>query len=81
MTEVIIVTGASSGIGAATARQLGARGASVVVNYMTSKELAEGVVAEVVAAGGQAIAVQADIGSEADILRMFVDPRTRSESA
>ncbi len=71
MTEVVIVTGASSGIGAATARLLGAQGASVVVNYMTSKALAEGVVAEVAAAGGKAIAVQADIGSEADILRLF----------
>lgn len=71
MSEVVIVTGASSGIGASTARLLGAAGASVVVNYHVSKELAEGVVADVEAAGGKAIAVQADMGSEADILRMF----------
>ena len=47
MKEVVIVTGASSGIGAATARLLGAAGASVVVNYNSSKELADGVVADV----------------------------------
>jgi NAD(P)-dependent dehydrogenase (short-subunit alcohol dehydrogenase family) len=71
MSEVVIVTGASSGIGAATARLLGAQGASVVVNYMSSAALAEGVVADVKAAGGNALAVQADIGSDADIRRLF----------
>ena len=55
MSQVVIVTGASSGIGAATARLLGAQGASVVVNYMSSASLAEGVVADVKAAGGNAI--------------------------
>jgi len=71
MSDVVIVTGASSGIGAATARLLGAQGAAVVVNYRSSAALAEGVVADVVAAGGRAIAVQADIGSSADIVRLF----------
>ena len=71
MNDVVIVTGASSGIGAATARLLGATGASVVVNYRSSKELAERVVADVTAAGGRAIAVGADMGNEADILRLF----------
>jgi len=71
MNEVVIVTGASSGIGAATARLLGATGASVVVNYNSSEALAQEVVAEVVAAGGKAIAVRADMGREADIVRMF----------
>ncbi len=71
MPEVVIVTGASSGIGAATARMLGADGASVVVNYKSSKDLADGVVADVEAAGGKAIAVGADMGTEADIVRMF----------
>lgn len=71
MPEVVIVTGASSGIGAATARLLGAAGADVVVNYHTSKDLAESVAAEVTAAGGRAIAVGADMGSEADIVRLF----------
>lgn len=71
MQNVIIVTGASSGIGAATARMLGAQGASVAVNYNRSRDLAEGVVAEVEAAGGQALAIQADMGTEADIVRLF----------
>lgn len=71
MQEIVIVTGASSGIGAATARMLGAAGAHVVVNYNSSKDLAEGVVADVEKLGGKAIAVQANMGSEADILRLF----------
>ena len=71
MRQVVIITGASSGIGAATARILGAQGASVVVNYLSSKELAEGVVEEVKRLGGQAIAVQGDMGSEADIVRLY----------
>ena len=71
MPDVIIVTGASSGIGATTARMLGAGGADVVVNYRSSVDLAESVAADVRAAGGRAIAVAADMGSEADIVRMF----------
>jgi NAD(P)-dependent dehydrogenase (short-subunit alcohol dehydrogenase family) len=71
MKDVVIVTGASSGIGAATARLLGATGASVVVNYRGSRELAEKVVADIVAAGGRAVAVRADMGQEADIVRLF----------
>jgi NAD(P)-dependent dehydrogenase (short-subunit alcohol dehydrogenase family) len=71
MPAVVIVTGASSGIGAATARLLGAEGASVVVNYHSSKDLADGVAEDVKAAGGQAIAVQADMGKEDDIVRLF----------
>ena len=71
MKNVVIVTGASSGIGAATARLLGAEGASVVVNYRNSRDLAEGVVRDVTAAGGRSIAIQADMGNEADIVRLF----------
>jgi NAD(P)-dependent dehydrogenase (short-subunit alcohol dehydrogenase family) len=71
MNDVVIVTGASSGIGAATARLLGAAGACVVVNYNSSRELAEGVAAEVEAAGGKAVTVQANLGSEADVVRLF----------
>jgi len=71
MQEVVIVTGASSGIGAATARMLGAAGAHVVVNYNSSKELADGVVGDIVKAGGKGIAVKANMGVEADIVRMF----------
>jgi NAD(P)-dependent dehydrogenase (short-subunit alcohol dehydrogenase family) len=71
MSEVVIVTGASSGIGAATARLLGAGGAHVVVNYRSSKGLADNVAREVNSLGGQAIAVAADMGREADIVRLF----------
>jgi glucose 1-dehydrogenase len=67
-----IVTGASSGIGQATAVRLGAEGASVAVNYYSDKEAddANAVVETVVKAGGKAIAVQADVGSEADVVAM-----------
>lgn len=73
MSDVVIVTGASSGIGAATARLLGAQGAAVVVNYMSSRALAESVAADVQAAGGRAIAVQANVGVDADIVRLFAE--------
>jgi NAD(P)-dependent dehydrogenase (short-subunit alcohol dehydrogenase family) len=71
MSEVIIITGASSGIGAATARILAAQGANIVINYKSSKDLADGVVNEVKKLGGNAIAVQGDMGSEADIVRLY----------
>jgi 3-oxoacyl-[acyl-carrier protein] reductase len=62
---VAVVTGASRGIGAAVARGLGARGAKVVVNYHSSAGAAQEVVDAVIAAGGQAVAVQADMETEA----------------
>lgn len=67
-----IVTGASSGIGAATAKRLGAEGASVCVNYYSEKEqpAADEVAAAVDAAGGRGICMQADVGDEADVQRM-----------
>lgn len=73
MHQTVIVTGASSGIGAATARMLGALGANVVVNYKSSRDLAETVAGEVEAAGGRALAVGADMGVEADIERMYAE--------
>ena len=68
---VLIVTGASTGIGAATARMAGQRGYSVCVNYRRSADAAEAVVSGIEAAGGQAISVCADVSREEDIMRMF----------
>ncbi|PKG34287.1 MULTISPECIES: 3-oxoacyl-ACP reductase [Psychrobacter] len=59
--KVGIVTGASRGLGAQIAQQMAAAGASICVNYLNSKEAAEAVVADIVAAGGQAFAYQADV--------------------
>jgi len=69
--KVAIVTGASKGIGAGIAKGLGAAGASVVVNYSSSKEGADRVVAEIKGQGGKAIAVQGDVSKAADVRRLF----------
>lgn len=73
--QVAVVTGASKGIGAEIAKALAAEGASVVVNYSSSKEGAERVVHEIKAAGGRAIAVQADVSKQADITRLFAETK------
>jgi 3-oxoacyl-[acyl-carrier protein] reductase len=69
--KVAIVTGASKGIGAAIAKSLGTAGAAVVVNYASSKEGADRVVAEIKAGGGKAVAVQGDVSIAADVQRLF----------
>lgn len=71
MQKIVIVTGASRGIGAATARLLGREGAAVVVNYRSEREQAEQVALDIERAGGRAIVVQGDMGNEADIMRLF----------
>ena len=63
--RVAIITGAAGGIGAETARQLAAKGWAVVVNFRSSRESAEAVVADCIRAGGAAIAVQADVADDA----------------
>ena len=68
--RVAIVTGASKGIGAQIARALAAAGAAVVVNYAGSRAGAESVVSEIKAAGGNAIAVQADVAKAPDVQRL-----------
>ncbi len=69
--QVALVTGASSGIGAAVAVALAAAGAKVGVNYARSSKGAEAVVDEIKAAGGEAIAIQADVSKEDQVLSMF----------
>jgi NAD(P)-dependent dehydrogenase (short-subunit alcohol dehydrogenase family) len=66
-----VITGASRGIGAATARLAAAKGYAVCVNYRRNREAAERVVADVTSSGGHAIAVAADVGVEADVVRLF----------
>lgn len=73
--KVAVVTGASKGIGASIARALAEEGASVVVNYSSSKQDAERVVAEIAARGGTAIAVQADVSKPAHIEGLFSEAR------
>ncbi len=69
--KVAVVTGASKGIGAAIAKFLADEGASVVVNYASSKEGAERVVTEIINKGGNALAVHANVADKADVERLF----------
>ena len=73
--KVALVTGASKGIGAGIAKSLAAEGAAVVVNYATSKEGADRVVAEIVEKGGEAIAVQGDVANASDVQRVFAEAK------
>jgi NAD(P)-dependent dehydrogenase (short-subunit alcohol dehydrogenase family) len=71
MAGVALITGASRGIGAATARLAATRGIDVAVNYVRNSEAAEAVVGDCRASGVRAISVQADVSVEADVQRMF----------
>jgi len=73
--KVAVVTGASKGIGASIAEHLAAEGASVVVNYATSKAGADAVVSRIAKNGGKAIAVQGDVAKPADIERLFAETK------
>src|SRR5438132_2777606 len=77
LTKSAIVTGASGGIGRVVAKRLASDGCAVVVHYAGNPAKAEAVVAELKSAGGQAIAVQADVANASDVERLFqesIDP-------
>jgi NAD(P)-dependent dehydrogenase (short-subunit alcohol dehydrogenase family) len=80
VNKVLIVTGGSRGIGAATAKLAADRGYAVCVNYRKNRAAAERVVSDIQAAGGEALAVGADVASESDVIRLFetVDARMGS---
>jgi NAD(P)-dependent dehydrogenase (short-subunit alcohol dehydrogenase family) len=71
MSKTLLITGGASGIGAETARRAATRGYRIAVNYRSREGEAKAVVADIEASGAQAIAIQADMAREADILRMF----------
>jgi 3-oxoacyl-[acyl-carrier protein] reductase len=73
--KVAVITGASKGIGASIAKHFAAEGAKVVVNYASSKEGADRVVKMINNIGGIAIAVQADVSKEADVIRLFEETK------
>ncbi len=76
MKPVLIVTGAGRGIGAAVARQAAARGYAVAVNYQRDAQAAEALVREIAAAGGRALAIQADIGQVQEVEQLFARVET-----
>ena len=73
--KAAVVTGASKGIGASIAKHLAAEGAAVVVNYSKSKEGADGVVGEIISHGGKALAVQADVSKQPEVVHLFAETK------
>src|SRR6266478_6495068 len=73
--KVAVVTGASKGIGTSIAKHLAAEGAAVIVNYASSREGADRVVAEITKNGGKAVAVQANVVKKSDIERLFAETK------
>src|ERR1700744_53517 len=73
--KVAVVTGASKGIGAGIAKELAAQGASVVVNYSSSKAGADEVVAEIAKAGGEAFAVGGSVAKQEDVDHIFAETK------
>ena len=73
--KVAIVTGASKGIGAGIAKSLAGEGAAVVVNYSSSQEGADRVVAEISSKGGKAVAVKGDVSKAADVKKLFAETK------
>lgn len=69
--KVIVITGGSRGIGAATAQLAAVQGYAVCINYVHNRTAADAVVAAIENSGGKALAVQADVASEADVVRLF----------
>ncbi len=77
MTDVLLITGGSRGIGAATARLAAAQGYRLAINYRADRAAAEALVAELEAAGATAAAFQADVGAESEVMRLFQEVEAR----
>src|SRR4029077_762967 len=73
--KVAVVTGASKGIGAEIAKHFAAEGASVVVNYASSKSGADAIVNDITKKGGKAIAVQGDVAKQADVEKLLAETK------
>jgi NAD(P)-dependent dehydrogenase (short-subunit alcohol dehydrogenase family) len=71
MSKIMLITGGSRGIGAATAQLAAQRGYTVCITYLQSQAAAEALVASIAAAGGAALALRADVSVEADVVRVF----------
>ncbi|MEY4729021.1 MAG: hypothetical protein RL020_179 [Pseudomonadota bacterium] len=71
MKKIILITGGSRGIGAATAKLAAQRGYIVCISYVANKAAADAVVNQIISSGGKALAVQADVANEIDVVRMF----------